>query len=223
MTRQNQAKGEASSEDATPDWATTDSSDGILLFKFALLALTLEVILFTVLGWRGDELSHTRKSDLSSMKETQFIEAQVFQLPEQAHLTEEKKLQPLEPKRAEPTLSKIANQGADAPKTNSPLEEKNQTQTGHPMALTHGPVAVHAPAPVIPSYLQDKEIKTHVVIDFYVNSLGSAVPRLAGSSGHEELDAIALNTVKKWIFRPAETDGKPVDAKVRLRIVFVVQ
>jgi TonB family protein len=61
------------------------------------------------------------------------------------------------------------------------------------------------------------------VIDFFVDSQGESTPRLVGSSGNEELDAITLATVKKWQFRPAEQDGKPIDAKTRLRVEFEVQ
>ena len=91
------------------------------------------------------------------------------------------------------------------------------------LASTHGPVALYAPPPQIPVYLQDQDIKTHVIIDFLVNQQGGTNPRLVSSSGNEELDAIALETAKKWIFRPAEKDGKKIESKVRLRIIFVVQ
>jgi len=76
---------------------------------------------------------------------------------------------------------------------------------------------------LIPSYLQDQNFKTSVVIDFFVSALGSVTPKLVGSSGNEELDALALNTAKKWQFRAAEKDHHTIDSKVRLRIIFEVK
>lgn len=76
---------------------------------------------------------------------------------------------------------------------------------------------------MIPAYLQNQELKTSVVIDFFINSQGGVTPRLVGSSGNEELDAIAIEAVKKWQFRPAENDHHAIDSKVRLRIVFEVK
>jgi TonB family protein len=201
------------------EWVSDSSSHPRVLFKSALLAILLEAILVTSFGWHEHWLAHPKKvSD-----ESRFIEAQVFQMPsEAAHLVEEKKAA-APAQKPEQTLSKTPGKGTPTSKTNQTMEEENKTVSGPKLAPTHGPVAVFSPPPVIPPYLQDKEIKTHVVIDFYISSQGIASPRLAGSSGNEELDAIALGSVKKWVFRPAEKDGKPVDSKVRLRIVFVVQ
>jgi TonB family protein len=60
------------------------------------------------------------------------------------------------------------------------------------------------------------------VIEFLITASGGVTPRLLRSSGNDELDAIALTTVKKWQFRPAEQDHKAIDSKIRLRIVFEV-
>jgi len=102
------------------------------------------------------------------------------------------------------------------------LPESNQTQAGPVLGPTHGAVALYSPAPVIPPYLRNQELNATVVIEFLISAQGGIVPRLVGSSGNEELDAIALTTVRKWQFRPAEQDRHPIDAKLRLRIVFEV-
>src|SRR5262249_40464246 len=121
------------------------------------------------------------------------------------------------------TLSETAGEGSKSPKVETKPEEQNQTQSGPTLAANHGPVAVSAPPPVIPSYLEDKEINSSVLIEFLVNNQGVASPRLIGSSGNDEVDAITLEAVKKWVFRPAEQNHKPVDSKIRLRINFQVQ
>ena len=173
------------------------------------------------MGWHQHWIAHPGHTGLDTEK---FIEAQVFEAPpEQAHLVEEKKIAAPKPVTHEATLSKKPNQGREAKPGENAMPEKNVTQAGPPPLATHGPVAVFAPAPTIPEYLKDQEIKSTAVIDFYVTAQGGVNPRLVGSTGNEELDALALATAKKWQFRPAEQDHKPIDSKVRLRIVFEVK
>lgn len=200
------------------NWRVDTRPSGPLLFRSALIAFLLEAILLTAVGWQEHWLSHPQKT--TGMDDSRYIEAQMFQIPEQARLVEEKKA-PAAPAPQEKAISKVPLQGSTAPQTAA--SEENQTQSGPKIAATHGPVAIYAPPPVIPSYLQDQELNTSVVIDFFVNSLGSFTPRLVSSSGNEELDAIALAAVKKWQFRPAEKDHQVIDAKVRLRIHFEVK
>ncbi|MEO7164878.1 MAG: TonB family protein, partial [Bdellovibrionia bacterium] len=162
---------------------------------------------------------HPHSTELDA---TQFLDAQVFEVPARTHLVEEKKVARVVKAKAEVALSKTPSQGKTPPLPPTSLQEENQTESGERSAPSHGPVAVFAPPPKIPSYLQNREFKTAVAIDFYVNSKGGVITKLVGPSGSDELDAIALESVKKWIFRPAEKDHKAIDSKVRLRIVFVV-
>jgi len=60
------------------------------------------------------------------------------------------------------------------------------------------------------------------VIEFLITAQGEVTPRLLDSSGNDELDAIAIDTVKKWQFKPAAQDNVPIDSKTRLRILFEV-
>ncbi len=202
------------------DWVSDHQSHSKTLVWSAIVAFTLEMGLLTAVGWHNHWLSHPQKTQKDD--ESRYIEAQVFEVPAKSHLVEEKKETP-PPQRMEKALSKVPGKGKPAEKTSSPIEEENRTESGPKLVPNHGPVAIFAPSPIIPSYLQNRELNTNVVIDFYVNSQGTATPRLVGSSGEEELDAIALETIKKWQFRPAEKDHKPIDAKVRLRITFEVK
>lgn len=202
------------------NWATDTRPRSKILVFSALAAFFLEAALLTVFGWREHWLAHPQKT--TGLDETQFVEAQIFQIPQEApHLVTEKKVAP-PPQKAEATLSKNPAQGTTQ-KANSSFEEENKTESGPKIEPTHGPVVLYAPQPVIPSYLQNREFKKSVVIDFLVNIQGVATPRLVGSSGDEELDALALAAAKKWQFRPAEEKHKPIEAKVRLRIVFQVE
>jgi TonB family protein len=194
-----------------------------LFTKSILFAILAEGIVLIALGWHHDWLAHPPAT--TTPTESQFIETEMIQLPQEAHLYEEKhSATSSAPAKAEVTLSKKPGQGKPSQDKTTPLEEENQTSPSPPpIASTHGPIAVYAPSPSIPSYLQDQDLKTYVVIDFFVTANGQASPRLVGSSGNEELDAIAISAAKRWQFRPAEENGRPVDAKVRLRILFEVK
>ncbi len=200
-----------------PDLEKLNEENTRLLFKTAALATLIEFLILTAFGWKGHWLAHPQKTGLD---ESKFIEAQIFQMPkEPAHLTAEKKID-VKPK--EVVLDKKLRQSpAHIQQTPSPAEQ-NQTVPGQNIAANHGPIAIVTPSPTIPSYLQDQDLSSSVVIEFLVNSQGVAVPRLIGSSGNEELDAIALNAAKKWQFKPAEANHRPIDSKVRLRINFQV-
>ena len=198
------------------DWTNIPQSDSKLLLRAAIIAALVEFAILTGLGWHSHWLAHPTNAPDSS----RFIEAEVFQMPRQTHLTEEKKISV--PKSHEVVLSKAPGKGKKPPEKAS-VQEENQTQGGPALAPTHGPLAFYAPAPVIPEYLRDKELNTSAVIDFFISAQGTVTPRLVGSTGNEELDAIAVNTAKKWQFRPAEQNHRPIDAKVRLRIIFLVR
>jgi len=180
-------------------------------------AFLIETLLLTAFGWNGHWLAHPQKTEQDT---SNFIEAQIFELPPEAQLTERTK--PIAALKPEVTLSKVPNKGREA-KPNETVQQDNQTQSGTQLAPTHGPVAVFSPAPKIPAYLQDKDLHASVVIDFFVTAQGVTTPRLVGSSSNEELDAIAIAAAKKWQFRPAESAHQPIDSKVRLRILFEVQ
>jgi TonB family protein len=200
-------------------WASVrDDSSQALAFSF-LLALTLEFFVFVILGINH---LHSPTPTLTAPQETHYLETEIVQLPEQARLIEEKPATKV-PLQKEISLSKVPGRGKDPQPGQIALEEDNQTENGNPLSEDHGPIAIIAPHPVIPNELKDHEFKTHVVIDFYVNTEGLPNPRLVASSENQELDAIALETAQNWRFRPAEKDKKAIAARVRLRIVFAVE
>ena len=189
------------------------------LLGAAALALALESVALVAVGIDQHWIAHPGKKGLDT---TQYLEAQVFTAPpEPAHLVEEKKVAVPTPKEA--AISKRVDQGRKAKPDEPPPPDRNVTESGPPPLPTHGPIAVSMPTPQIPEYLKSQELKASAVIDFYVSAIGGVDPRLVGSTGNEELDALALATARKWQFRPAEKDHKPVDSKVRLRIVFEVK
>ncbi|PWU10752.1 MAG: hypothetical protein C5B47_01770, partial [Verrucomicrobia bacterium] len=115
-----------------------------------LVALLIESCLLTIFGWHNHWLAHPVQSDSHTGK---FIEAQIFELPPEAQLTEKTKAPA--PAKAEATISKVPNKGREAKPDEGKIQEENQTQPGAQTAPTHGPVAVFSPAPKIPTYLQE--------------------------------------------------------------------
>jgi TonB family protein len=194
--------------------------EDLKILKWSFLgALVFEFVALTFLGIQQHWLAHPQKT--TGIDSTKFIEAEVYKLPLESHLMEEKKSAP--PKVKEVTLSKKVDQGRkETPEEKSFKTESNDTNQGPKMAADHGPVAIFSPPPIIPSYLQNKDISASVVIEFLVNNQGKAIPKLIGSSGDEELDALAISSTQKWQFRPAEHGHKPIDSKIRLRINFSV-
>ena len=183
------------------------------LSKAAGLALILELLFFTTLG-----LGHL-PIFRNPFDSAQYVDAQILQLPANAHLsgataTKDDDEIVFNPRKKPRKQTKKQ----EPPKAS----EQNQVNEGPNLGPTHGPVALYSPAPVIPAYLRDQNLKTNVVIEFFISAQGQVTPKLLDSSGNDELDAIALNTVKKWQFKPAASDNQPIDSKTRLRIVFEV-
>lgn len=203
------------------NWATDEHSHSPLLIRSAIIAVLLEGLILTSVGWENHWLAHPKKNE-----DDPLIETQILQLPQEAHLVEKNKAS-ASSAHQEVALSKAVRSETDRPSPTpslpGPLDEENQTEAGPQIAPNHGPIAVYAPTPEIPPYLQNKELKTSVIIEFRISAQGSTTARLVGSSGNEELDAIAIETVKKWQFRAAEKEHQPIESKVRLRIKFEVK
>lgn len=84
--------------------------------------------------------------------------------------------------------------------------------------------ATFNPSPTIPDDLRAEALHTTVSAQFIVSAAG--VPeavQIVRSSGNDELDRLALETAKKWRFKPATRDGQPIESKVILHIEFEVQ
>ena len=182
-----------------------------------MCAFILEFILLTAVGWNQHWLAHPQKT--TGLDASKFIEAEVFQMPKEAVLHDIAKVQaPVH----EVTLSKTPDQGRKAEPEENKLSDENKTESGPPLAPSHGPIAIYSPPPEIPEYLKNQDLKTSVVIDFFVSAQSALTVQLVNSSGNEELDAIAIRSVKTWKFHAAEKDHKAIDSKVRLRILFDV-
>jgi protein TonB len=77
------------------------------------------------------------------------------------------------------------------------------------------------PQPDYPLSARRKGWEGRVLVEVLVSPEGRAREvKLARSSGHEILDAAALDAVRDWQFRPAERNGQAVAGRIRVPISF---
>jgi protein TonB len=140
---------------------------------------------------------------------------------------------------------KTEDTGTPQPTTTTPTPQPTQpekvvkntepvkTTTPEPVkpaepAAPHIPVVVEAeptnsPQPTIPDDLRSDAIDKTCVAEVTVSETGMPVSvKISQSSGNSELDALAMDTAKRWRFKPATSDGVPVQSTVRLHIEFQV-
>jgi len=82
---------------------------------------------------------------------------------------------------------------------------------------------LESPQPEIPAQLHEQCFKSCCIARFIIQPDGKASVRLLSSSGCEEIDEITLSTLRRWKFRPAILNGKPVRSTRRVKIEFEVE
>lgn len=212
---------ESTGKNMTETWADLARLERRVLSTSVVLSVLLLIAL---------ALSFTHKTPLAMPlnfdKINPPIEAQLFEKPEQeqphqAHLAAPKAAAKPVARTTEQVVSRVADQGVKS--TSAPKEETtNVVTTGDPHPTNHGPIALSSPAPHLPEYLRKENLKTSVLIEFVIAADGNSKPNLLGSSGNDELDALAIQTAKSWRFSPSIVNGVPTASKVRLRINFTV-
>lgn len=81
----------------------------------------------------------------------------------------------------------------------------------------------YSPQPSIPDDLRTDALDKTFVAEFVVSASGTPSDvKVAQSTGNDELDRLALDTAKKWKFKPATRDGQPIESRIRLHIEFQV-
>ena len=82
---------------------------------------------------------------------------------------------------------------------------------------------LEAPAPQIPAKKQEEAFKTSCEARFVIDPSGKPAVTLTTTSGSDEIDEIALRTLKRWKFHPATLEGKAVASTRRIKIEFEVE
>jgi TonB family protein len=81
---------------------------------------------------------------------------------------------------------------------------------------------ISSPQPAIPSQVQEEGCSASCVARFSIEPNGKVQVKLLTSSGSDEIDDITLNTLRRWKFKPAMLDGKPVASTRRVKVEFEI-
>jgi len=81
----------------------------------------------------------------------------------------------------------------------------------------------YAPEPEISPELHENCFKSCCIAKFLVKATGKTSVVLLTTSGSPEVDEMALATLRRWKFKPATLDGKPVDSSRKIRVEFEVE
>ncbi|MDQ2801095.1 MAG: energy transducer TonB [Armatimonadota bacterium] len=76
------------------------------------------------------------------------------------------------------------------------------------------------PQPALPDDLTYDDIHGDFRALFTIHADGSTAVKMLSGTGNGRLDQLAMDAAKRWRFRPATVDGKPVDSFTRLAIQF---
>lgn len=90
-------------------------------------------------------------------------------------------------------------------------------------ALDQVPRLVHQVPPVYPQDLRRRRIEGTVYVEFIVDETGRVLQPSAEASPHQELQASALEAVRRWRFEPAVIRGEKVRSKMRIPIRFSME
>lgn len=82
---------------------------------------------------------------------------------------------------------------------------------------------IDSPMPEIPSDYQKEAFKSLLTARFNIAADAKFTVALLDSSGVEEIDKLVLKTLKKWKFKAATLDDKPVASTRKLRIEIEVE
>jgi TonB family protein len=83
------------------------------------------------------------------------------------------------------------------------------------------PKALSTPAPTYPDAAKADKAEGKVVVDCVIDEQGHVTQtKVSTSSGREDLDKSARDTVSTWSFRPATLKGKPVEVSYTITLNF---
>lgn len=81
---------------------------------------------------------------------------------------------------------------------------------------------VSNPTPQLSDEMRHECFKSCCIARFMIAADGATKVRLVSSSGSDEIDDITLQTLRRWKFKPAMLDGKPVPSTRRIKVEFQV-
>ena len=82
---------------------------------------------------------------------------------------------------------------------------------------------IYTPEPEISAELHEQCFKSSCVAKFVISKEGKTSVSLLTSSGCSEVDDIALNTLRRWKFKPATLNGQAVESSRKIKVEFEVE
>jgi TonB family protein len=114
-----------------------------------------------------------------------------------------------------PTLQPVAATNAN-PAPGSPSEQVVDLQSKGVVM----PVPIYKPEPPYTKEASDAKLQGTVILKILVDAKGNVSEVNITKPFNKGLDQSAVNTVKKWKFKPATKDGKPVSCRPTVEVSF---
>jgi protein TonB len=86
--------------------------------------------------------------------------------------------------------------------------------------LDRHPEPVVQVAPTFPFNLKRDSVEGRVIVDFVVDTEGRVIGATAVDSSHSGFEEAAVTGVARWKFRPGQRNGRPVNTRMRVPILF---
>ena len=127
----------------------------------------------------------------------------------------------------------VGAEGVEAKKGNTLAKEMDQTKlldsdaTSLPTPteeylVSEMPVPLSEIRPTYPKEAKDKQVEGTVALDVLIDQAGK-VRQVSVIEGPQVFRASALEAMKKFLFRPAKVDGKPVAVRIRYSLNFKLE
>ncbi len=127
----------------------------------------------------------------------------------------------------------VGAEGVEAKKGNTLAKEMDQTKlldsdaTNLPTPteeylVSEMPVPLSEIRPTYPKEAKDKQVEGTVALDVLIDQAGK-VRQVSVIEGPQVFRASALEAMKKFLFRPAKVDGKPVAVRIRYSLNFKLE
>lgn len=188
------------------------------------------------------QIKPVRPASVSQSKPVAKPKPKKQEKPNPKPKTQKTKTSPPKPKAKKPSASKakIKKPGKPRRKTSSQkkkhkknkrkaskgspgrgLKKKGKAKTGRTQGVRFYGAGLSNPRPPYPPGARRRNQQGRVLLRVRVSARGRALSvRVSRSSGYKLLDSAALRTVRRWRFRPAMKNGKPVPATVIVPITF---
>ncbi len=89
--------------------------------------------------------------------------------------------------------------------------------------VDEAPAPLRTFAPDYPASLRAAKVNGVVSIVLVVDEAGEVLAAEVGKTSHEEFTGPALDAIRRWKFKPAKLEGKPVKVKVTIPVRFTAE